>query len=122
MNESEIKLLIIDTINNYYRLEQAISFEKSKKLFLNILNQLNLLTKTYDLISIFTSQVSSNFNIDSIIKHNPVGVQFLNHYFTEFIYLSKINENHFMHLVNSSYLHESKLPYSISSKGVIDTT
>ena len=120
MNESEGNLLIIDTINNYYRLEQAISFEKSKRLFINILNHLNLLTKRYDLISIYTSQVSPNFNPNSPIKHIPVGVQYLNHFFTEFIYLSKTNETHFMHLVNSSYLPENKLPYAIDSKGIID--
>ena len=120
LNESGGNLLIIDTINNYYRLEQAISFEKSKRLFISILNHLNLLTKRYDLISIYTSQVSPNFNPNSTIKHIPVGIQFLNHFFTEFIYLSKTNETHLMHLVNSSYLPENKLPYAIDSKGIID--
>jgi DNA repair protein RadA len=120
LKNSEIKLLLIDTINNYYRLEQGISFEKSKKLFINILNHLNLLTKKYGLISIYTSQVSPNFNPNSTIKHVPVGIQYLNHFFSEFIYLSKTSKNLFMHLVNSSHLRENKVAYTINSKGIID--
>ena len=120
LKESGVKLLIIDTINNYYRLEQGISFEKSKRLFVNILNHLNLLTKKYDLISIITSQITPNFNPNSIIKHIPVGIQYLNHFFTEFIYLSKTNGNLYMHLVKSSSLNENRFPYSISSEGIVD--
>ena len=122
LKKSDIKLLVIDTINNYYRLEQAVSFEKSKRLFITILNHLNQITKKYDLISIYTSQVTPNFNPNSTIKHIPVGIQYLNHYFSEFIYLSKTNDNLFMHLVNSSHLSENKLPYAINSEGITDAS
>lgn len=120
LHKSDVKLIIIDTINNYYRLEQGISYEKSKNQFIKILRKLNSLTEKYDLISIFTSQVSSSFDRDSNIKHIPVGVQYLNHFFSEFIYLLKINDKNLMHLINSSYLKENKLLYNIAPEGIID--
>ena len=120
LKDSGVKLIIIDTINNYYRLEQGASSKKSKKLFVNILSHLNLLTKKYDLISIYSSQVSPNFIPNSKIQHFPVGIQYLNHFFTEFIYLSRSIDKLYMHLVKSSYVNENRLPYTIKSEGIID--
>lgn len=120
LKKSNLKLIIIDTINNYYRLEQGISYEKSRKNFIEILAKLNLLTEKYDLISIITSQISPNFNPDSNIKHIPVGIQYLNHFFTEFIYLFKEDAKNFMRLTDSSYLKDIKLPYDIAPEGIID--
>ena len=121
LKKSDVKLIIIDTINNYYRLEQGISYEKSKKQFINILSKLNALTQKYNLISIFTSQVTSKFERDSNIKHIPVGIQYLNHFFHEFIYLLKKNDKNFMHLINSSFLKENKMLYNIAPEGIIDS-
>ena len=120
LKKSDVKLIIVDTINNYYRLEQGISFEKSKRQFIKILSKLNLLIEKYDFILILTSQVTSKFDRDSNIKHVPVGIQYLNHFFNEFIYLLKKNDKNIMHLINSSYLKENKLAYNIAPEGIID--
>ena len=56
INKSDIKVLLIDSINNYYRLEQGnslISFQKAKSNFLKIIEKLNTLTRDYNLITIW---------------------------------------------------------------------
>ncbi|GAH71150.1 unnamed protein product [marine sediment metagenome] len=85
------------------------------------LNKLNELTKKHNLITIATAQVAPNFVKEAIIRDLPVGNQFLNHFFTEYIYLRKRNEeSYFVHLVNSSLFRENKLPYKITSEGIKD--
>ncbi|MFX1375024.1 MAG: AAA family ATPase [Promethearchaeota archaeon] len=117
-------VLIIDTINNHFRSELAnnnISFSKARKTFLKILNKVDELTNKYNLITIATSQVTPNFSKTAIIRELPVGNQFLNHYFSEYVYLSKKErEMNYVQLVNSLNLSEKKILYKITSKGIQD--
>ena len=83
-------MIIVDSINNYYRLERGdkkISFFKARTTFLRILEKINILTQKYNLITILTAQVTPNFNENAIVKEIPVGMQYLNNYFSEFLYL-----------------------------------
>jgi len=117
-------VLIIDSINNYYRYEQGdktISFYQAKNTFMSILNKINELTEKFGLIAIATAQIAPNFIEDAIIKEKPVGNQFLNHFFTEYLYLSsKDKDTNYIHLVNSSFLPEKKIAYKITSAGIED--
>jgi DNA repair protein RadA len=117
-------LLIIDSINNHFRSDlgnKDKSFNKTKNLFLNILNKLTELTHKYNLVTVVTSQVTSNFVQKGNIRVLPVGNQFLNHFFSEYIYLSnKDKETKFVQLVNSLNLSEKKLLYKITSRGIRD--
>ena len=117
-------ILIIDTINNYFRSEVAdknISFYKTIETFLKVLRKLNELTNTYNLISITTAQVTPNFSTQTIIRELPVANQFLNHFFSEYIYLSIKDEGKcYSHLVNSLKTSEKRLLYEITSHGIQD--
>jgi len=117
-------LLIIDSINNHFRSElgnRNISFNKAKDVFLKILNKIDEFTLKYNLITIATSQVASNFSEKAIIREIPVGNQYLNHFFSEYVYLRKKDkEMNFIQLVNSLNLSEKKILYKITSKGIQD--
>ncbi|MFX1258865.1 MAG: hypothetical protein ACFFAN_13485 [Promethearchaeota archaeon] len=117
-------VLIIDSINNYYRSEQGnkdISFHKIKTTYLKILKKINELTKKLNLITILTAQVAPNFVKGAIIKEIPVGNQYLNHFFKEYLYLNvKGEEYSYIHLVNSQLFPEKKKLYKITSEGIID--
>jgi len=117
-------VLIIDSINNYYRYEQGdknISYHTTRNTFMSILNKINDLTKKFGLITIATAQISPNFVNNVIIKEKPVGNQFLNHFFTENLYLSSRDEkSNYIHLVNSSFLPEKRVAYRITSAGIED--
>jgi hypothetical protein len=90
-------------------------------MFLNILHKVNELTHKHNLITVVTSQVTSNFTKKGNIRVLPVGNQFLNHFFSEYVYLSKKdNDTNFVQLVNSLTLSEKKLLYKITSKGIQD--
>jgi len=108
-------VLIIDSINNYYR------YEQEKKPFMKILKKLDDLTKKFGLITIVTAQITPNFVDNAIIKERPVGNQFLNHFLTEYLYLSsRDKDSNYIHLVNSSFLPEKKVSYKITSAGIED--
>lgn len=117
-------ILIIDSINNHFRSDlgnRSISFNKAKDIFLKIVKKIDELTFKYNLITITTSQVTPNFSEKALIRELPVGNQFLNHYFSEYIYLSKKNrEMNYVQLVNSLNLSEKKLLYKITPKGIRD--
>ena len=117
-------VLIIDSINNHFRSDlgnKDLSFNKTKNMFLNILHKVNELTQEYNLITIVTSQVTSNFTKKGNISVLPVGNQYLNHFFSEYVYLSKKdNETNFVQMVNSLNLSEKKLLYKITSRGIQD--
>jgi RecA/RadA recombinase len=117
-------LLIIDSINNHFRSElgnRNISFNKAKDIFLKIVNKIDELTLKYNLITIATSQVASNFSEKAIIREIPVGNQFLNHFFSEYVYLKKKDkEMNYIQLVNSLNLSEKKLLYKITTTGIQD--
>jgi RecA/RadA recombinase len=117
-------ILIIDTINNHFRSDLSnnnIIFQKAKDRFLNILKIIDELTNKYNLITIMTSQIASNFSKETIIRELPVGNQFLNHFFSEYLYLSKKNkEKNYVHLVNSLNHPEKKVLYNITKNGIQD--
>jgi len=118
------RILIVDSINNYYRFERGdkeISFFKARTSFLKILEKVNELTQKYNLITILTAQVAPNFNEHAIIKEIPVGMQYLNHFFSEFLYLSyKEKDMSYIHLLNSHFLPEKKILYKITKNGLQD--
>jgi hypothetical protein len=88
---------------------------------MSILNKIDKLTKKFGLITIATAQISPNFIDNVIIKEKPVGNQFLNHFFTENLYLSSRDEkSNYIHLVNSSFLPEKRVAYRITSAGIED--
>ncbi|MFW9877482.1 MAG: AAA family ATPase, partial [Candidatus Thorarchaeota archaeon] len=124
VEKSQGCILIIDTINTHFRSDlgnKSVSFYKAKDVFLKILKKVDELTNKNNLITIATSQVTSNFSEKAILRETPVGNQFLNHYFSEYIYLSKKNKiQNYIQLVNSLNLSEKKLLYKITSKGIQD--
>lgn len=122
---NSFNILIIDTINNHYNSELAdrgISTNKSKMIFLNILNEINELTRNFNLITILTAQVISNVIQIPFIRVVPFGNSLLNHFFSEYLYLDNLNQEHkkSVHLVNSMYLPEKKRLYKITPNGIED--
>ncbi|TXT55003.1 MAG: DNA repair and recombination protein RadA [Promethearchaeota archaeon] len=123
-----IKLLIVDSINNYYRSEKgdpSLSFSHTKNIFLRILEEILELTVKHDLISLLTAQITPNFIKNETIKELPVGLHYLDHYFSEFFYLSHKKDNGnknlcYIHLVNSHQNLEKKLLYEVTSHGIVD--
>ena len=117
-------VLIIDTINNYYRSDLSnnnFSFAKAKEAFLTSLENINELTKKYNLITIATAQITPNFTENAITRELPVGNQFINHFFSDYIYLShKDKEQIYFHLINSLGLSEKRFLYKITSAGIQD--
>ncbi|MFX0047640.1 MAG: ATPase domain-containing protein [Candidatus Hermodarchaeota archaeon] len=124
IEKNNYKMLIVDSINNYYRFERGekeISFFKAKTTFLKILEKINELTRKYNLITILTAQVAPNFDENALIKEIPVGMQYLNHFFSEFLYLSyKEKDMSYIHLLNSHLLPEKKILYKITKNGLED--
>lgn len=119
---SNFKFLLIDSINNHYRVEQGEknkSFSKIKSTFLECLKIVHYLTMKYNLITVVTSQISPNFSESPAIKEMPVGNIYLNHFFSEYIYLSHEKEDKYKaHLVNSNFLPEKRITYKITSEGI----
>lgn len=124
INNYESRILIIDTINNYLRSDlgnKNLSFNSAKETFLKALRKINELTIKYNLITIATAQVTSDFSKGEIINEVPVGNQFLNHFFSEYVYLNiKENDRNYIQLVNSLQFSEKKLPYMITTRGIQD--
>jgi len=116
-------LLIIDSINNFFRLEQGnkdVSFYNLKSTFLKILNKIDDICNMSNLIVIATAQIFPNFNEDAILAEIPVGNQYLNHYFSEYLYLNYKDERNYVHLVNSKFLPEKRVAFKITSEGIVD--
>jgi len=124
IKSNNIKLLIIDSINNFFRIERSdkqISFLKAKTTYFKILEIINKLTQEFQLVTILTAQVAPNFIEDAVVKEFPVGIQYLNHFFSEVLYLSyKEKDINYIHLVNSHFLPEKKVRYSITKRGIED--
>jgi RecA/RadA recombinase len=124
LEKNEEIIIVIDSINNHFRVElgeKLESFLQIKNKFLKTLEKLNNLTKRFNLITIATAQVSPNFIENSIIREYPVGLRFLNQYFSEFIYLSyKEKDSGYVHLINSIKYPEKKILYRISNIGIED--
>jgi len=121
---NKYKVLLIDSLNNHYRVEQSnkeVSYFKAKLNFMKILKNLNDLTNNYNLITVATAQVTPNLIIDTEIGENPVGVQYMNHFFSEFLYLTLQEESiGKVHIINSLSLPEKKILFEIKSEGVKD--
>ncbi|MFX0070270.1 MAG: hypothetical protein ACFFAO_04185 [Candidatus Hermodarchaeota archaeon] len=123
LNADENTLIIIDSINNFYRLEQGkkeVSYSKIKKTFIKILDKIEDLLENYNLIIVATGQIYPNFVETAIIHELPVGNPYLNHYFSEYLYLSIKTEENFVQLVNSHNLPERKVLFRISTLGIED--
>jgi len=124
IKSNNVKLLIIDSINNFFRIERSdkqISFLKAKTTYFKILEKINNLTRHFQLITILTAQVAPNFVEEAVVKEFPVGIQYLNHFFSEVLYLSyKEKDMIYIHLVNSHLLPEKKVIYSITKRGIED--
>ncbi len=123
LETSNTKLLIIDSINNHFRADQGAintSHYELKKNFLKILQKLSDITQKHNVVLLATAQISPNFIEKPIIKENPVGLQYLNHFFSEFLYLIRNSGKNYVHLVNSKSLPENKLPYMITTRGIED--
>ena len=118
-----VRVILVDTINNHYRSEQGnkdISFFKTKNTFLNALKLFNKLVKNCNLIVIATAQIIPNFVNNTIIKEIPVAIQFISHFFSEYLYLESKDDKKFIHLVNSHYFPEKKSFFKITSEGIKD--
>lgn len=120
-------VLIIDSLNIYYRAgqkQEETSFFQVKNEFLKILKIIDRLTRELHLLTIATAQISPRFTEKELIKEYPVGNQYINHFFSEYLYLSRVpsekGELHFMHVANSLSLKERRLRYSIAPSGIID--
>ncbi len=116
-------LVIIDSINNFYRAEQGnkeTSFYSLKTAYLKVLENIDTLLKNFNIILIATAQVFPNFIKNAIIHEFPVGNQFINHFFSEYLYLSYKEEKNYVHLVNSEDLPEKKVVFRITSQGISD--
>ncbi len=124
LERDNVNVLIIDTINNHFNSEIAntkISTNRTKDIFIKILNTINELTIKFNLITITTAQVTSNLIKDTSIKVFPVGNHLLNHFFSEYIYLDyKEHNQRYVQLVNSMSLPEKRLLYKITSSGIQD--
>lgn len=121
---NSFNILIIDTINNHYNAEIAnknISSNKTKRIFLKILEKINKLTRNNNLITIATAQVISNIIRERQIRVLPAGNQLLNQFFSEYLYLDyKEQDKRYIQLVNSMSLPEKRLLYKITSLGIQD--
>lgn len=123
LEHGNIYLLIIDSINNFFRSEQAdkgVSFYNLKSTFLKILKKIDDICNRSNLIVIATAQIFPNFNEDAILAEIPVGNQYLNHYFSEYLYLNYKDERNYAHLVNSKLLPEKRVAFKITSEGIVD--
>ena len=122
--KNRVSILLIDSINNHFNADlgnKKIPFNKTRKVFLEILTKINNLSRKYNIIVILTAQVAANFSKNQIIREIPVGNQFLNHYFSEYVYLSNVGrDNKIAQLVNSSTFQEKRFSYKISSNGIQD--
>jgi len=106
---------------NLPRSDKKISTNKTKDIFMRILTKINELTIKFNLITIATAQVTSNLIKDTSIKVLPVGNHFLNHFFSEYVYLDyKEHNQRYIQLVNSMSLPEKRLLYKITSLGIQD--
>lgn len=119
-------LLIIDSINNHFRAEQGNknqSFSNIKTVFLKILKKLYNFTRNRNIITVVTAQVTPKFIDNAIISETPASNIYLNHFFTEYVYLKYKSKNKcYFHLVNSAFLPERKILYRITSEGINDYT
>jgi DNA repair protein RadA len=123
LDNEKIYLLIIDSLNNYYRVESGhknTSLSIVKNTFLKILNEISTISNLFNIIVIATAQVFPNFAKNSIISEIPVGIRYINHFCSEFLYLSHIDDKHYAHLVNSEFFPEKKVIFRITNKGIED--
>ncbi len=121
--EKGIKLIIIDSLTNYVRVdlgnEEKSSIQVREKLK-RILEYIREITKNNNIITILTSQVTGFTSEDAIYPERPIMEYVLNHYVDEVIFLQKIEDTRWGHIVNSRELPNQKIPFNISEAGIID--
>lgn len=117
-------LLIIDSINKYYRAgiaDELLSFHKIQELMRKLLQEIYNLHKATHVSLLATAQVSAVFSEEAVIKELPAGNRYLNQIFSEYIYL-QIDEQdkRYAQLANSSRFPEKRLRFQITGKGIED--
>ena len=124
IQENKYKLLVIDSITNHFRTDlnkEGINASMLKNNFIKILGKINEITKRYNLITILTSQITPAFYKESLIPVKPVALDLFVHFFSEFIYLSNLEENQrLLHVINSEILPERKCLFIINQEGIRD--
>ncbi|MHA1672715.1 MAG: hypothetical protein ACTSYI_03725 [Promethearchaeota archaeon] len=127
-----IKLLIIDSLTNVYRVEIAQNPENVNSIIANLAKNLKKLTQwaiTYNLVVCLTSQVTSTFDKTYFFDVIPVLSTTLNRYIKNWILLGEgdqeanltgIHGLRYAHLVNSENAPEKIIKFEISSSGVKD--
>ncbi len=117
-------LLIIDSLNNYFRVDlgnAGVSYDQVRNKIQKILEKLMFVTSQYNTFTIATAQVSPQFDSNNPNPERPYGNLYLNRYFSEFIYL-RLNENQYRYasLVKSYTSQEKKILFKISDSGIED--
>ncbi|MBN2157315.1 MAG: AAA family ATPase [Candidatus Lokiarchaeota archaeon] len=121
--DKEIKLIIIDSLTNYVRVDlgnDEISNIQVRDTLKKILTELREITQKYNIITILTSQVTGFKAEDSIFTDRSIMEYVLNHYTDELIYLQKEEDRRWANLVNSRLLPNRKIPFRITTSGIID--
>ncbi|MEJ2252603.1 MAG: AAA family ATPase [Candidatus Lokiarchaeota archaeon] len=124
INTNNIGLIIIDSLNNHFRSESSskeISFNQSKTKFLSILDRITDYINKKRIYLACTAQITESFVQGKVIQEIPFANQYLNSYFTEYLYLSHYRENkYYAHLVDSSFFREKRVMFQLTEKGLED--
>ncbi|MFO8020308.1 MAG: hypothetical protein R6U96_16915 [Promethearchaeia archaeon] len=117
-------LLIIDSINKYYRggiTDEMLTFHKTQELMKELLTEIHMLHETTRVSILATAQVSAVFAEEALIKELPTGNRFLNQIFSEYVYLQVDDRDlRYAQLVNSSRFPEKRLRFQLTEKGIED--
>ncbi|MCP4763529.1 MAG: hypothetical protein GY870_17280 [archaeon] len=122
--DKSIKLLIIDSLTNYIRVELGNNKKSNLKVrenLIKIMEKLRILKEKYNLLVIITSQVKSLPANISGFTIRPILEYIINEYIDESILLSRSEEEiRFAFLINSCYLPENNIEFKIALEGIID--
>ncbi|TFG19773.1 MAG: hypothetical protein EU530_05185 [Promethearchaeota archaeon] len=121
--DKEIKLILIDSLTKHIRLDlgnEEISDMQVRDKLKRILGYLREITRRNNIVTILISQVTGFTAENSIFAERPVMEYVLNHYVDEIIYLSRTDEQRWAYLVNSDRNRNQKVPFTITTLGIID--
>jgi DNA repair protein RadA len=121
--DKEIKLIIIDSLTKHVRLDlgnQEISHIQVRDKLKRILGYLREITKQNNIVTILISQVTGFIAENSAFTERPIMEYVLNHFIDEIIYLNKTEDQRWAYLVNSETERNQKIPFKISTSGIVD--
>ncbi|MBN1802917.1 MAG: AAA family ATPase [Candidatus Lokiarchaeota archaeon] len=122
LNNKKDQVLVVDSINNYFRYERDapnLTFSNVKQVFMRVLSKLQEITSKFNTVTVVTAQITPNFEIKPVLKELPVGNQYLNHFFSEYIYLRRLELGlNQARLINSQDLPERIINYKITQSGI----